>query len=201
MAKIKVSQYDSIAANNTDINSINIAEGMAPSDVNNAIRELMAELKNFLAGTSGDTLPITAGGTGQITSDAALIALGSKTSATGSAILPTGTTAQRDGSPLFGYLRGNSTLIAIEWWNGTAWTSAGGYTGVITASGLTQATNRLLGRTTAATGAIEELSVGSKLLLSAGVLDSAVHQIQSVTCTQAGGALTFGLAAYNNYSC
>ena len=40
----------------------------------------------------------------------------------------------------------------------------------ITASGLTQATSRLLGRTTASTGAIEEISVGTGLSLSAGSL-------------------------------
>ena len=52
MAKTKISEYDSTAANNTDIDSINIAEGMAPSNVNNAIRELMAHLKDGLgAGT------------------------------------------------------------------------------------------------------------------------------------------------------
>ena len=58
MAKTKVSLYDPVAANNTDINSINIAEGMAPSDVNNAIRELMAEIKQFQAGTAGDNLTV-----------------------------------------------------------------------------------------------------------------------------------------------
>lgn len=42
--------------------------------------------------------------------------------------------------------------------------------GAITSSGLTQATARLLGRTTAGTGAPEEISVGSGLNLSAGVL-------------------------------
>jgi len=52
MAKTKISEYDATAANNTDIDSINIAEGMAPSNVNNAIRELMAHLKDGLgAGT------------------------------------------------------------------------------------------------------------------------------------------------------
>jgi len=52
MAKTKISEYDSTAANNTDIDGINIAEGMAPSNVNNAIREQMAHLKDGLgAGT------------------------------------------------------------------------------------------------------------------------------------------------------
>ncbi len=35
MAKTKISEYSSTAGNNTDINSINLAEGMAPSLVNN----------------------------------------------------------------------------------------------------------------------------------------------------------------------
>jgi hypothetical protein len=39
MAKTKISQYDSTANNNTDINNIDIAEGCAPSGINNAIRE------------------------------------------------------------------------------------------------------------------------------------------------------------------
>ncbi len=42
--------------------------------------------------------------------------------------------------------------------------------GLITASGLTQSTARLLGRTTAATGAVEEISVGSGLSLATGAL-------------------------------
>lgn len=43
--------------------------------------------------------------------------------------------------------------------------------GAATSSGLTMATSRLLGRTTASTGAIEEISVGSGLTLSGGTLD------------------------------
>ena len=53
MAKTKISEYSSTANNNTDINSINLAEGMAPSLVNNAIRQLMAQLKNFQVYSSG----------------------------------------------------------------------------------------------------------------------------------------------------
>jgi hypothetical protein len=45
-------------------------------------------------------------------------------------------------------------------------------TGLYTASGLTMATARMLGRTTGATGAAEEISIGSGLSLSAGVLSS-----------------------------
>ena len=71
MAKTKISEWSSTPANNTDIDGINIAEGCAPSGINDAIRELMAQLKDLQAGLSGDTLAIAAGGTGAATFAAA----------------------------------------------------------------------------------------------------------------------------------
>ena len=50
MAKENITQYDTTAANNTDIDSVNIAEGCPPSGINNAIRELMAHLADLNAG-------------------------------------------------------------------------------------------------------------------------------------------------------
>ena len=44
-----------------------------------------------------------------------------KTSSTGSAVMPVGTTAQRDGTPSQGYMRYNSTLSVWESWSGSAW--------------------------------------------------------------------------------
>jgi hypothetical protein len=67
MPKTKISEYSSTidgAALNTDIASINIDEGCAPSGINNAIRALMAQVKDLQSGASGDTIPLTAGGTG-----------------------------------------------------------------------------------------------------------------------------------------
>ena len=64
----KISEYSATAANNTDINGIDIAEGCAPSGINDAIRTLMKQIKDLQAGTSGDTIPVTAGGTGVTTS-------------------------------------------------------------------------------------------------------------------------------------
>lgn len=93
MPKTKISEFSSTAANNTDIDGINIAEGCPPSTINNAIRELMAQLKDQQAGTSGDNftvggdlsvsgnvtltnaLPIAQGGTGQTTASNAINAL------------------------------------------------------------------------------------------------------------------------------
>ena len=55
MAKDKLTDYDATAANNTDVGGISVDEGMLPSNVNNAIREVMSHLKDFAAGTQGVT--------------------------------------------------------------------------------------------------------------------------------------------------
>jgi hypothetical protein len=49
-----------------------------------------------------------------------------ETGSTGSAAIPAGTTAQRDGSPQAGYFRFNSTDGAFEGYDGSAWGSIGG---------------------------------------------------------------------------
>jgi len=105
MAKNKISEFSSTPANNTDIGGINIAEGCAPSGINNAIRELMAQLKDQQTGTDSDSftvgggftctgaavfsstvalataLPVTSGGTGvsSVTTGDILYASGSNT--------------------------------------------------------------------------------------------------------------------------
>ena len=58
MSKDKVSEWSATAANNTDIGGINIAEGCAPSGINNAIRELMAQVKDMQAGTDADNFAV-----------------------------------------------------------------------------------------------------------------------------------------------
>jgi len=55
MPKTKISEFSATPANNTDIDSINIAEGCAPSGINDAIRELMSQLKDFQTGAVGDS--------------------------------------------------------------------------------------------------------------------------------------------------
>jgi hypothetical protein len=59
MAKTKISEFSSTPGNNTDIDGIDIAEGCAPSNINNAIRELMSQLKNQQAGLDGDTFTVS----------------------------------------------------------------------------------------------------------------------------------------------
>ena len=49
-----------------------------------------------------------------------------KTSLTGSSVLASGTTAQRDVSPSAGYIRFNSDESSFEGYDGSAWGSIGG---------------------------------------------------------------------------
>ena len=58
MPKNKVSEWSATASNNTDIGGINIAEGCAPSGINNAIRELMAQVKDMQSGTDADNFTV-----------------------------------------------------------------------------------------------------------------------------------------------
>lgn len=76
--------------------------------------------------------------------------------------------------------RASAGVVAVE---GTNLVKAGTATG----SGLTMATARLLGRTTASSGAIEEISVGTGLSLSAGSLVNTVAAGATiVTCRKTG---------------
>lgn len=56
MAKNNFLSWDTTANNNTDAGGVNIAEGCAPSGINNAIREIMAQLR---AGIDGEMVYVT----------------------------------------------------------------------------------------------------------------------------------------------
>ena len=88
-------------------------------------------LTNKTIVAANNTITTAASGTlGATELNAALAELASekvqKSADTGSAMLPTGTTAQRDVSPAAGYLRFNATLNQFEGYNGTAWGAVGG---------------------------------------------------------------------------
>ena len=89
MPKVKISEWSATPANNTDIDSINIAEGCAPSGINDAIRELMSQVKDWYSGTTGDTLAVAGGGTGAGTLTGIL--KGNGTSAFTAVTAPSGT--------------------------------------------------------------------------------------------------------------
>lgn len=58
MAKTKISEWSATPAENTDINNINIAEGCSPSNINNAIRSVMSQVKDMQVGTYGDNFVV-----------------------------------------------------------------------------------------------------------------------------------------------
>jgi hypothetical protein len=107
MAKNKISEWSSTPASNTDVGGINIAEGMAPSDVNNAIREIMAQVKDQQAGLDGDNFTVggnlTVNGTASISGDLAI-----------SNLTTTGNTALGDASTDVLTIKGTQVLIPNE---------------------------------------------------------------------------------------
>ena len=61
MAKDKITDYSATASSNTDVGGVNLAENsMLPSDVNNALREILSHLAEMNAGTHplADTLTL-----------------------------------------------------------------------------------------------------------------------------------------------
>jgi hypothetical protein len=108
MAKNKISEFDVNPDNNTDINSINIAEGCAPSGINNAIRQLMSDLKEFQTGGAGDSFNG---------------AVGAITPSTGA--FTTATASTSFGSPVFkatssagGALQNSGGTTCLQWGGG-----------------------------------------------------------------------------------
>jgi len=141
MAKTKISEYSSTANNNTDINSINLAEGMAPSLVNNAIRQLMAQLKNFQDGSAGDN--VTVGGnlyvTGTTTNTGAITASGGINGNL------TSSSATITGGTINGAVIGGSSPQAIT---GTNVTATVGFTGPLTGAVTGNVTGNVTGAVT-----------------------------------------------------
>jgi len=87
----------------------------------------ISELTALTSPDGTEELVVNDGGTSKkVTITNTLAKAVTKTSSTGSGILPTGTTAQRDGSPSAGYLRFNTTDTSAEIYDGSAWTAVGG---------------------------------------------------------------------------
>lgn len=61
MAKDHIRDYDTTAGNNTDVDGVSIAEGTAPSNINDAIREVMSHQAELHGDTRGG---LTSGGSG-----------------------------------------------------------------------------------------------------------------------------------------
>ena len=74
MARTKISEFSATPNDNTDIDGIDIAEGCAPSGINNAIRELMSQLKDFQTGSAGDPFNGAINGTVGATTPSTVVA-------------------------------------------------------------------------------------------------------------------------------
>lgn len=120
MAKTKISEYDSTAANNTDVDSVNIAEGCAPSGINNAIRQMMSHLKDFQTGAVGDNH--TVGGNLAVTGTTALTGLLTASGGVSGAV--TSSNATITGGTINGTTVGATTPAAVTATNLTVNTAA-----------------------------------------------------------------------------
>lgn len=109
---------------------------------------------------------------------------------TGTAANVTGTVAVGNGgtgaTTLTGVLKGNGTSAFTAASAGTDYVAPGAFT----TSGLTMATARLLGRTTAGTGAPEEILAGTGLTLSAGSLSVTSNTYAPATAATAAVGYT-----------
>lgn len=130
MAKAKISEYSSTASNNTDVNGINIAEGMAPSNVNNAMREIMAQLKDWQSGAVSQDMSVngafTVSGNSVLSAD---LAVAGRVAVSGSSAVYTGTYARSSTtvtvtSNSHGFSAGN--LIHLTFSAGTGGTATSG---------------------------------------------------------------------------
>jgi hypothetical protein len=75
--------------------------------------------------TTSDTMRVYTGSAWEATA-VSISGLVEKTSATGSAEIPAGTDAERDGTPSAGYFRFNTDSSSFEGYDGTAWGAVGG---------------------------------------------------------------------------
>jgi len=104
------------SADVTDTANVTAAGALMDSEVTN-----LAQVKAF---SSADYATAAQGALADsATQPATTVA---KTSSTGSAVMPSGTTAQRNGSPNAGNLRFNTTDTSFEGYDGSAWGAIGG---------------------------------------------------------------------------
>jgi hypothetical protein len=129
---------------------------------------------NITNGAGSITISSTAG-TGTVTSVSVVSANGFA----GTVATATTTPAITLSTSVTGLIKGNGTALSAA----VAATDYVAPSAYASANGLTMSTSRLLGRTTASTGAAEEISVAGGLTLSAGVLTGASGTVTSVTGT------------------
>lgn len=192
MAKTKISEFSPTPANNTDIDNINIAEGCAPSGINDAIRELMAQLKDFQAGTAGDSFNGPIGATTAVTGAFTNVTASGTLGVTGVATLGNGavlgtpasvTLTNGTGLPIAtgvsGLGTGVATALAVNVGSAGAPVINGGALGTPSSGTVTNLTgtasiniNGTVGATTANTGAFTTLTTSGNVTLGDATSDT-----------------------------
>jgi hypothetical protein len=149
----------STSASNASTSATNAASSASAASTSASNASTSASAASTSASNASTSATAAAGSATAAAASAASIDLSvltSKTSATGSSIIPSGTTGQRDGSPVNGYFRYNSSVNSFEGYVNGAWGGVGGAQagGVIFENSLTISSNYTL--TTSKNG----LSVG-----------------------------------------
>ena len=170
MAKTKVSQWDSVAANNTDINSININEGCPPSTINNAIREMMAQVKDLVDGSSGDSLT----NSGTVTSSGTLAVTGNFTVDGAAGTSGQYLTSAGSGTPTWTTLTIPTSFVTgmIMLWSGTVATIPTGWLLCNGSSGTPDLRNRFVIGAHSDSGGVAKTTVTGSSTLSGGSKDA-----------------------------
>lgn len=186
MAKNKVSEWSSTASNNTDVGGIDIAEGCAPSGINNGIRELMAQVKDMQSGTDGDNF--TVGGnlsvTGTTTLSKDLIVASGSSGTAGQALLSQGSNLP----PIWGAAFVSGMIMM---WSGSTGTIPSGWLLCDGTSGTPDLRNRFI------VGAGSTYAVNATGGSADAVVVSHTHTATSVV-TDPGHSHTYGsYAAFN----
>jgi hypothetical protein len=199
MAKTKISEFSTTAADNTDITNINIAEGCSPANLNNAVRSLMSLLKNQQDGSSGDSFTVAgtlvSSGTVDITG---AFRLDGTAGASGQALVSAGGANTPTWSTLGTMASQSASAVAITGGTITGITDltvADGGTGASTIT----ANSVILGNgTSALSGNLVAPSTSGNVLTSNGTTWTSAAAPTGITTTT-GSALYYGARAFVNF--
>lgn len=206
--RLKISDYTTTASVNDHIGTIYVGEGMLPSDVNNAMRELTAQLKKFQTGADGDSVTVggnlsvtgtsTFSGTTNITGGQSItgdLTVGGNAAinGTGNLKVPVGTTANRTDNKI-GSFRYNNTTGQFEGTKGISGATISTLTRSSTTATLTTATAHGLstGDYVTVAGAVPTDYNGTYAITSTG----STSFTYVMTTTPASNATTVGSYSY-----
>jgi hypothetical protein len=197
MSKTKISEFSQTASQNTDINSININEGCPPSSINNAIRELMKQIKDFQVGAQGDGLTVS---TFHVSGSATAPTASPGTNTTQIATTEFVTAAVAGGTGSLGTMSTqNANNVAITGGSITGITDLAVADGGTGRSSLTT-NNVLIGNGTSAVNFVAPGSSGNVLRSNGTTWTSAAPSAPSALSTASGSAPSYSARAWVNFN-